>query len=470
MASIYKKKGRKKWIIEYFDHEGRRRRVTGFTDRQATVRHAAQLEHEADLRRRGVIDPRQEHLAANQKRQLIEHLRDFENHLEAKGSTTKHVNNTIAYIRSVSLACGFSTAADVEAGKVSEHLAQLLRAGISARAVNARLTAMKSFSRWLFMTDRVRSDPLKCLRRDVKLERIDRRHQRRALTGDEQRRLITAAQLGPRVGALNGRDRAMLYRLALGTGLRASELASLTPASFDLADLDNASVCVKAAYSKHRRDDILPLRPDLAEQMAAYIAGKPADAPLFGVPDKPGRMLKLDLAAAGIPYRTDEGVVDFHSLRHTFITTLVRSGVSPAVAKTLARHSTITLTIDRYTHTLVADQRAALASLPKLPETPDPASQRATGTLADGAETCPHFCPQSRFTEGHRVASIDTVRGVGRSGNQLSPGAGKSFGQKPLDSSCHVLSPPVSRAKKTAPPGIRTPDPLIKSQLLYQLS
>jgi integrase len=59
-------------------------------------------------------------------------------------------------------------------------------------------------------------------------------------------------------------------------------------------------------------------------------------------------------------------VADFHALRHTFITRLARSGVTPAVAKTLARHSTIVLTMDHYTHTLIEDERAALDHLPAL--------------------------------------------------------------------------------------------------------
>ena len=37
--------------------------------------------------------------------------------------------------------------------------------------------------------------------------------------------------------------------------------------------------------------------------------------------------------------------VDFHALRHTFITGLVTGGVNPKVAQTLARHSVITLMI-----------------------------------------------------------------------------------------------------------------------------
>lgn len=58
-------------------------------------------------------------------------------------------------------------------------------------------------------------------------------------------------------------------------------------------------------------------------------------------------MLRKDLEAAGIPYRdASDRVADFHALRHTFITRLVRSDVAPAVANSLARHSGPTLTMD----------------------------------------------------------------------------------------------------------------------------
>ena len=36
-------------------------------------------------------------------------------------------------------------------------------------------------------------------------------------------------------------------------------------------------------------------------------------------------MLRFDLEAAGIPYETDSGVADFHSLRGDFISYLVSS-------------------------------------------------------------------------------------------------------------------------------------------------
>ena len=78
-------------------------------------------------------------------------------------------------------------------------------------------------------------------------------------------------------------------------------------------------------------------------------------------------MIKADLQAAGIDFRDAGGrYADFHSLRHTFITNLVRSGAHPAVAQALARHSTITLTMNRYTHIMREQETAALAKLPDL--------------------------------------------------------------------------------------------------------
>ena len=75
----------------------------------------------------------------------------------------------------------------------------------------------------------------------------------------------------------------------------------------------------------------------------------------------------------------DGRIADFHSLRHTFITNLVRGGVQPKVAQQLARHSTITLTLDRYSHVLAHEQADALLSLPDLADSPTP-QIRATGT------------------------------------------------------------------------------------------
>ena len=57
-----------------------------------------------------------------------------------------------------------------------------------------------------------------------------------------------------------------------------------------------------------------------------------------------------------LSYESAENVfADFHANRHTFITNLGRSGVSPKLAQTLARHSDIRLTFDIYTHAIESD-------------------------------------------------------------------------------------------------------------------
>ncbi len=81
-------------------------------------------------------------------------------------------------------------------------------------------------------------------------------------------------------------------------------------------------------------------------------------------------------------------VVDFHGLRHTFITNLATSGVHPKVAQELARHSHIGLTKDRYTHAAWESMADALDRLPSI--TPvERETQRATGT--DGQKSVA-FC------------------------------------------------------------------------------
>ncbi|MFO8013709.1 MAG: site-specific integrase [Phycisphaerae bacterium] len=188
----------------------------------------------------------------------------------------------------------------------------------------------------------------------------------RRLTDEELARLIQTAEEGDDVLGMPGPERAMLYRLAVGTGFRAGELRSLTPESFDL-DAEPPTVTVEAGYSKHRREDVQPIRQDLADVLRPWLEGKERGEPVFKMPSKTAKMMREDLAEAGIEYRDAAGrVADFHALRHTYISRLVRSGVNVKVAQELARHSTPTLTLGRYAHVQLVDQTQALDALPAI--------------------------------------------------------------------------------------------------------
>lgn len=289
----------------------------------------------------GILDGRR----AAATKPLTGHLEDFRRALLAKGVTGRHADLVTGRARRIILGCGFERWSDIEPGKVERFLADLRAAsgtkpGISNQTHNFYVAAIQQFCGW--MTREERAGESRVARLETLNVRVDRRHDRRAL--GELQRLLAAADDGPDRCGMTGPERTMLYRLAVETGLRAGELRSLTRSSFDL-DADPPTVTVEAAYSKHRREDVLPLRPDTAAGLKAFLAFKAATALAFNMPCRRmiAPMLRADLGAAGIPYRDPSGrVADFHALRHTFITNLARGGVHPLAAQDIGRGIEVT--------------------------------------------------------------------------------------------------------------------------------
>ncbi|MDA0282356.1 MAG: tyrosine-type recombinase/integrase, partial [Planctomycetota bacterium] len=58
--------------------------------------------------------------------------------------------------------------------------------------------------------------------------------------------------------------------------------------------------------------------------------------------------------------------VDFHALRHTGISRLNRAGVSAKILQLFARHSSVELTLGRYTHANQKDMAIAVNSSPEI--------------------------------------------------------------------------------------------------------
>jgi len=327
-----------------------------------------------------------ERIAAS--RALTAHLDDWRAALLAKGNTLGHADLMTGRARKVLDGCGFAHYAAIEPGRVLSYLDGLRqdtkeKRGISAQTFNFYLSACKGFCRWLVRNRRATENPLVSL---TPLNvRTDRRHDRRALTVTELRALLDTAENGPERCGMSGKARAMMYKLAVESGLRANELRTLRRASFKL-DGDAPTVTVAAAYSKHRREDVLPLRLALALELREFMKGLAPAAQVFKLTPRrryAAEAFKADLEAAGVRRTDDAGrFADMHALRHTFISNLASGGVHPAVAQRLARHSTITLTMDRYTHTLAGDQAAALDVLPDLS---GPSRERARATGTDNA-------------------------------------------------------------------------------------
>jgi integrase len=348
-----------------------------------------------DATRAAALDPLSLHLDGDAERP------GYRQHLQARGSTAQHVNLVMSRVRRVLNGCGFKFWSDIQPTRVMHYLSGLradraddkgrVKRGRSAQTINFYIETFQAFCRWMVRDGRAAESPVESLQ-TVNI-RTDRRHDRRALTLSELQKLLDETADGPVRRGMTGPERVMLYRFAVETGLRANEIRSLTRASFSL-DVDRPTVTVAAAYSKRRREDVLPLKHDTADALRDFLRGKLPTAKVFNMPRKPGDTalaIRADLEEAGISYRDDQDrVADFHCLRHTFVTNLVRSGCHPKTAQQLARHSTITLTMDRYTTPMrVEELGEALERLPDLDARP---RKTAAATGTDGrAENLPEI-------------------------------------------------------------------------------
>lgn len=381
MASI-RKKGRN-WHFEFTDEHGHRKSRKGCSDRRETVRMAAAAENEVEKIKAGLIDRKAVNCAAHEASPIGQHLTDWHDYLVGSGFTGNHAKLRRNRAQRLLALGSVRRVSDLSPSAATAGLKALRESGLSLQSIKHYTSAVKGFSRWLHRDGRAREHVLAYL--SSPNADADRRRERQALTADEMHRLLEATERSITKTRLSGPDRAMLYRLALLTGLRLGELRSLTPRSFDLTP-EAPSVTVNAAYSKRRRTDVQPLPAPLAAMLAPWLAGRSPDAPVFAqLGRRPAEILRRDLERAGIPYRDDAGrVVDFHALRTTYVSTLARSGAPVKVVQTLARHSTPVLTLNTYTKLQVNDQRQAIEALPDLTRAPESKGRTrrnpATGT------------------------------------------------------------------------------------------
>ena len=341
MASI-SKIGRY-YYVAYYDANGRKRKVKGFTDRRETESLARKLEDEKTGIRRGTVDPDAERRRVQRARPWQDHRDDYRRHLEAGGRRADYITPAI---RDVTLAmehAGVRYADDYTREHLDAWVLALLAAGDdSARTVNRRIGSVQSFLKHLRAKGAVSDYRLFKYPRQRTVGKARRTY--RPLTSDEMQKLLTTTP----------EPRRTVYRFAALTGLRRGEIVRLTPAWFSAV---NRTLTIPPKNRHQDKPHTVPLSDAAAAILADACRGKADDAHVFHLPDAQhaARQLRDDCKAAGVPTR---GVV-FHSLRHTFCTLLARSQVHPKIAQELMRHATLEMTLGFYTHFGTADARKA---------------------------------------------------------------------------------------------------------------
>jgi integrase len=378
----------KDWYLEWRDAHGYVRRMAALADKRASTEIGRRIEQLVNCQIAGIepspdllrwVADRPPWLRVKLERfdlipkskcttrgQLRELLNQWLASLEARGRTQGHIAECRLCVTRILEGIGAERLSDLDAGAVERWLAARRnnpKAHCGARTANKHLRRIKTWLAWCVTNGRADTNPVAHLAGVS--EGADRRLVRRALTVAEVRRLLQTTATQPARWGISGPDRALLYRFAVETGLRAGAIRSLTADDFDLKARP-PTVTVSAVSSKSRREQVVVLRRGIAPTLRQHCANV-AIGPVFAMPARSNlaRMLREDLAAARIPVRDRRGrVVDFHALRMTLSTALMQAGVHPDVQRAILGHTSAVVTLDRYTDTTVQDQARGLARLP----------------------------------------------------------------------------------------------------------
>ena len=470
MASV-KKRG-KKWYVSFKNERGLwQTRVTDAHDKTSAEKIARQWETDAAMRRSGVINSVSEAAESQAKRTIESHLADFQAKMKAARRSEDHISRTLKFIREICKHSGFQILGDIRADGVAQYTVSLIDADKSPRTVESRLTAIKSFTKWLTEGGKLLRDPLAGIKKPS--PRNDRRHEHRMLLPKKWPWLEYVLQDGPDRHSMTGKERCLLYETAIQTGLRSKELRNLTRGHL-LLDADRPAIAVKARSTKNKTAAKQYIRADLADRLRSLIANKTTKVPVFNLPHETSiaKMLRADLADARKAWLKDVDdpdqraqreqsdflapvndageLLDFHSLRHTCGAWLAISGTTLNIVQQVMRHSTITLTIDTYGHLLPGATADAIDQLSSIQE---PSIQLATGT--DATRSCPTFVQNDARNGACSVP--DDARPVGENsptGDDANHCDDTTKGVTiPLDATCD----------ESRPGGIRTPDQGIMS-------
>ena len=133
---------------------------------------------------------------------------------------------------------------------------------------------------------------------------------------------------------------------------------SLTPASFHFGEQPFIRLEAKAAKNRKAVDQ--PIPREFVETIRPWVSQQEGRLWTRQACKRAAEMLTADLDKAGIVCENSEGLLDFHSLRVFYVTQLCKSIKNPKIIQTLARHSSIELTMKVYAKVNPTDAATAV--------------------------------------------------------------------------------------------------------------
>ncbi len=239
---------------------------------------------------------------------------------------------------------------DVDRLDLRSYLGHLTRRGLARRTISRKLSAIRTFYRWLHREELVDANPA----RTVRSPKLERKLPAWLTRSDVDRLFVLAENRAADGGFRGARDLAILETF-YATGMRVSELQGL-----DLADLDLVGDQVKVR-GKGRKERIVPLGNAAVRALRKYEPRRREALAGSGGRDREavfisGNGTRLSTRRVqGIVQEfldavADEGELSVHSLRHSFATHLLDAGADLMAVKELLGHASLSTT-RIYTHT-----------------------------------------------------------------------------------------------------------------------
>ncbi len=245
---------------------------------------------------------------------------------------------------------------------VQEQTAKSSRAKTGRSTANMALGVLKQLLTYAEKHRYIASNPA----RHVKPHSASFEERRRKVEGD----VLTADELRALFEKAEGEWRPLLMLAAL-TGLRRGEVLGL---QWGDVDWQRSRVHVRRQLNNGKLADpktpnalrSVPLAPELVRELKPWKLKCPKGELDLVFPNPEGGPMStqtLDAALARTLRRAGLRRITMHALRHTFASTLISSGVSIKTAQRLLGHANIQMTLQTYAHMLPGDDDGVAAAL-----------------------------------------------------------------------------------------------------------